>query len=44
MFIAPLTQFGFQLYQERNLIPLLIEQRKKSGRPTDYKHHAPRRW
>lgn len=23
MFIAPLTQFGFQLYQERNLIPLL---------------------
>jgi hypothetical protein len=27
MFIALLIQFRFQLYEERNLIPLLIEHR-----------------
>jgi hypothetical protein len=41
MFISPLIQFGFQLYQEQNQIPPLIEHRKKCRGPTGYKHHAP---
>jgi hypothetical protein len=41
MFIAPLIQFRFQLYQERNLIPLLIGHRIQMWETTGYKHHAP---
>ena len=41
MFIALLIQFRFQLYEERNLIPLFIEHRIQMWETVGYTHHAP---